>query len=629
MCGLCGFAVHSADAVPDRSRLAAMNATLVHRGPDDEGDLFREGVAMGFRRLSIIDLQGGHQPIWNEDQTIAVVCNGEIYNYRELRAELEGQGHSFQSDSDVEILVHLFEERGPDLVEALVGMFALVICDFRQAGSPRLFLARDRIGIKPLFWASTPEGLFWASEPKAILASGAFDRELRGEALLDYLVQGYCSGPQSAWAGLQRLEAGHSLLWSPGAEPELRRYWDLPLDAQRTSAPDEEILEWIDRAVESRMVADVPLGAFLSGGIDSTAVVHSMAASSAGAVVVCSVGFEEKSHDELTQAGATASRLGLVHHTKVLKPDPTLAIEKLPWHFDEPLADSSTVPTYLVSEMAKEHVTVALSGDGGDEIFGGYRRYVYAVAEDRARRSLGSWGCLAAGKLGALYPKLDRAPRFLRAKSTLENLGRDPARAYYTSLTQLALGEALAVLAPDLRAALQAHDPFDAFYDHYRLPRIDDALFRAQYADFKTFLPEQILCKTDRASMAVSLEVRVPLLDHRLVERFVSLPAAQKIGAGRGKLALRRALATRLPARVLDGAKRGFDTPLRTWLKGPLAPVVEAAIHSLPTDWIDRGVAGARLREHQSGARDHSSLLWSLLVLEHWRQRHEVARIVC
>ncbi|MCB9916185.1 MAG: asparagine synthase (glutamine-hydrolyzing) [Planctomycetes bacterium] len=627
MCGFTGFARDDAGAPPATERLRAMCATLLHRGPDDEGLLERDGVALGFRRLSIIDLAGGHQPLWNEDENIAVVTNGEIYNYRELRAGLQARGHVFRTNSDVEALVHLYEEKGDAFVEDLVGMFAVCLVDFREPARPRVVLARDRVGIKPLYWARGGGALWWASEPKAILAGGAFARELSGTALVDYLVQGFTAGPDSAWRGLQRLEAGHRLSWRPGEAPRVERYWDVPHGHEREPAGAAELCEWIDRVVRDRLVADVPLGAFLSGGIDSTAVVTSMAAASPDPVVACSVGFSERSHDELARARATAERLHLVHHTEVLQPDPSVAVEHLPWFYDEPLADSSTVPTWLVSRMAREHVTVALSGDGGDEIFGGYRRYVYDVAENRVRALLGPLGCAAARGLGRHYPKLDRAPRFLRAKSTLENLGRDPARAYYASLTQLPLAEARAVLAPELRAALAQHDPFDAFEEHYRRPAIDDPLFRAQYADFKTFLPEQILTKTDRASMAVSLEVRVPLLDHRFVERFVTLPRDEKVRGGRGKHALREALRARVPASVLDGEKRGFDTPLRAWLRGPMAGAVEEALHGLPTDWIDRSVTLARLEEHRRGARDHSSLLWSLLVLEHWRRRHEVARI--
>jgi len=624
MCGITGMALHERGQSPRRELLAAMNGTLAHRGPDDEGIVVRGPLAAAFRRLSIIDVGGGHQPIFNEDGDVAVVSNGEIYNFRELRARLCERGHTFRTGSDMETLVHLYEERGDQLVHELVGMFAFCILDWREPSAARVLLARDRIGIKPLYYAETSQGLVWGSEAKAVLQSGQVGRELRAPALLDYLVQGYCSGPETAWSGVRRLLPAHTLSWTPGAPARTRRYWDLPRDGLREPAGREEVLEWLDRAVAEHMVSDVPLGAFLSGGIDSTAVVTSMAAAAHEPVVACSIGFREKSHDELERARATAARLGAVHHTQVLAPDPSPAVETLPWFYDEPMADPSTVPTWMVARMAREHVTVALSGDGGDEVFAGYRRYVFDVAENRARRVLGPVGRRVLAGLGRAYPKLDWAPRFLRARSVLENLGRDPARAYWSSVTQMSRAAALELLAPDLRAALAQHDPFDAFEDHYRRPAIDEPLFRAQYADFHGFLPDQILCKTDRASMAASLEVRVPLLDHRLVERFVNLPTASKVRGRRGKHALREALRGRLPDEVLDGPKMGFDTPLRRWIQRDLAEAVAEALEALPGDWFERATLRRRFDQHRAGARDHSALLWSLLVLEHWRRRHGV-----
>jgi asparagine synthase (glutamine-hydrolysing) len=340
------------------------------------------------------------------------------------------------------------------------------------------------------------------------------------------------------------------------------------------------------------------------------------------------VGFREREFDELDRARETAARLGAVHHAAVLEADPHIALDVLPWFYDEPLADPSTVPTYLVSKMAREHVTVALSGDGGDEVFAGYRRYVFDVAENRARALIGRAGARTAGMIGRHYPKLDWAPRFLRAKSTLANMGMDPARAYWNSVTQASLADVHALLAPDLCDAVRAHDPFDAFAAHYARPRIDDPLYRAQYADVHGFLPDQILAKSDRAAMAVSLEVRPPFLDHRFVERFVNLPQSEKVRGGRGKYAFREALRSRLPASTLDGPKRGFDVPLRAWLRGPLAPIVSDAIESLPETWFSREMLRARLAEHRSGARDHSNMLWSLLVLERWRTRHGVRDVV-
>jgi asparagine synthase (glutamine-hydrolysing) len=341
-------------------------------------------------------------------------------------------------------------------------------------------------------------------------------------------------------------------------------------------------------------------------------------------VVACSIGFREKSHVVLDRARATAQRLGAVHHTRVLDPDPTLALDVLPWFFDEPHADPSTVPTYLVSKVAREHVTVALSGDGGDETFAGYRRYVHDVAENRVRRRVGPTGRALARTAGRVYPRLDWAPRFLRGRTFLSNVGDDPARAYFRSVTVLARGEALELLAPDLADRLSAHDPFDAFERWYSRPQVDDPLYRAQYADFHPYLPDQILAKVDRASMAVSLEARVPLLDHRFVGRFANLPAREKVRGGRGKHALREALRSRLPADVLDGTKRGFDTPLAAWMRGPLRAATEDALSSLPAEWFRRERLRRLLDEHGSGARDHGRVLWALLVLESWRRRHAV-----
>jgi len=627
VCGFCGVASPDPDAAVDLELLGRMAATLEHRGPDDQGVEARAGVGLAFRRLSIIDLAGGHQPLWNETRDIAVTCNGEIYNFRELRADLERRGHRFATGSDAETLVHLYEEEGPEMLSRLVGMFAVCVADLRDPRRPRILLARDRLGIKPLYFAEAGGGLAWASEPKALLAGGQVERRMRGEALVDYLVQGFCGGPEGAYVGLERLGPGELVEWDAERGARRRTWWDLPLEGQREEVEAEEVLEWIDRVVGDRLVADVPLGAFLSGGIDSTAVVTSMSAAAGGPVRACSVGFAERSHDELDLARATAGRLGLEHHTAVLSPDPRAAIEVLPWFFDEPLADSSTVPTWMVSGMAREHVTVALAGDGGDEVFAGYRRQVFDVAEGRLRAALGAPGRSLCRALGAVWPRMAWAPRPLRARSLLENLGREPGRAYYASMTQLGLAEARRALHPDLAAALADHDPYEAFGEAYERPRECDALYRAQYADFKSWLPDRILTKTDRASMAVSLEVRVPLLDHRFVERFAPLATRHKVSGGRGKHALREALRGRVPADVLDGAKRGFDTPLRAWTQGPLAGAIGEAIECLPEDVFDREHLRRRLAGHRSGREDHSQLLWSLLVWEHWRRRHEVVGV--
>ena len=624
MCGLCGVALDDLAARPDPERIRAMARTIELRGPDDEGVWTRGPVGVGFRRLSIIDLAGGHQPIENEDGTIALAINCEIYNFVELRAELERKGHRFRTRSDSEVVLHLYEEHGERCAEHLVGMYAFCLLDLRDPARPKVVLGRDRLGIKPMYYARTRDGLVWGSEPKALLEWGATPRELRPEKLLDYLVLGYTGGDDAAWTGMKRLPPACTLTWEPGGEPHVRRYWDLPTDRLAEPTSDEEVLAWLDRTVGDELAADVPLGAFLSGGIDSTAVVTSMARAQARPVVACSVGFHDKDYDELDLARATAARLRAVHHTEVLEPDPTLATEVLPWIFDEPLADPSTLPTYLVARMARRHVTVALSGDGGDEVFAGYRRYVHDVAENRVRRALGAPGRALAGALGAVYPKADWAPRWLRGKTFLQNVARDPASAYFHSVTQLPYAQALALLAPDVVARVAQHDPAAEFRRWYSKVQVDDPLYRAQYADFHTYLPDQILAKADRAAMGASLEVRPPLLDHRFVERFAPLPAAQKVRGGRGKHALREALRSRVPSEVLDGRKRGFDTPLRRWIAGPLAASVSDAIETLPETWFSRPALRQRLAAHRSGRHDHGRILWSLLVLEHWRRRHGV-----
>ena len=628
MCGLFGVGLNDHGRSPELDRVLRAAASISHRGPDDVGLAQAGPLAVGFRRLSIIDLAGGHQPIENETGDVVIALNGEIYNFRELRRALEGRGHVFRTGSDAEVVLHLYEERGPAVCAELVGMFAFAILDSRERRAPLLVLGRDRLGIKPMYWAETAEGILFGSETKALLEWGGIERRLDPEKLLDYLVQGYVGGERAAWDGVRRLPPASTLCWRPGEDPRIERYWDLPLTGPRPVGAEDalhaEVLDWLDRCVADRLVADVPLGAFLSGGIDSSAVVDSMARTLPDPVVACSVGFHEKSHDELDIARSTAAAVGAVHHTEVLEADPLLAVETLPWFYDEPLADPSTVPTYLVSRMAREHVTVALSGDGGDETFAGYRRYVHDLAENRLRRRLGSPGRAVAAAAGRRYPKLDWAPRVLRARTFLANVGRDPAQAYWHSVTQLSRAEALDLLHPDVAERLVDHDPHFAFRRHYERPDVDDPLYRAQYADFHTYLPDQILAKVDRASMAVSLEVRVPVLDHRFVERFANLPAHLKVRGGRGKHAFREALRGRLDTRVLDGRKRGFDTPLAGWLRGPLAEAVRDAVHGLPEDWFRRDALERLLNEHSAGRRDHGRVLWSLLVLEQWRRRHAV-----
>ncbi len=624
VCGICGIAFNNPTRPVSPEQVAEMANTMRHRGPDDSGVFVAGPVGVGFRRLSIIDLAGGHQPMTNEAGDVVLVMNGEIYNFRELRDDLEHRGHRFNSRSDAEVIVHLYEERGAELVDDLVGMFAFAVVDLRGE-QPSVLLGRDRLGIKPLYYAETEDGLLWGSEPKAILELGETGHRLSSESLLDFLMLGYVGGNESAWEGISRLPPGHVLEWKPGQPACLRRYWDLPTDGLRDPVEPDEILEWLDRVVADRLVADVPLGAFLSGGIDSSAVVTSMARNTD--VIACTVGFEDGGNDETVTAAATARRVNARHHTAVVAADPTLAVEVLPWFFDEPHADSSAVPTYLVSRMAREHVTVALSGDGGDETFAGYRNYVHDLAENRLRYLGGRAGQALFRSAGKVYPRLDWAPRFLRARTFLTNVGDEPAHAYWRSVCQVDRSDALAMLNPELASSLADYDPFREFEEHYRRPAVDDPLYRAQYADFHTWLPNQILAKVDRASMANSLEVRVPILDHRFCGRFANLPAHQKIHRGRGKRLFREAVASRLPTEVVQGQKHGFESPIGDWIRGPLAGTVAEAISTLPELWFDRRHLVRVYSEHCAGRRNHDRLLWSLLVLESWRRRHGVEEL--
>jgi asparagine synthase (glutamine-hydrolysing) len=636
MCGFVSIVLDDPRLLVDAALLRRMAATLEHRGPDDEHVHVQGNVGLAFRRLAIIDPAGGRQPIVNEHGDVVIVTNGEIYNHRDLRAKLE-HAHRFGSRSDVETLLHGYEEYGSSVFERAVGMWAAMVVDLRGP-EPVVVLSRDRLGLKPLYYARIPTGWVIGSEPKALLAHPEVTREVSGTGLLQYFMQGWVTGSQSMWHGLQRLLPGHTAVIRQGVLTA-HRYWDAPIDGLREPASQQELLDWTDRVVRDHLESDVPLGAFLSGGLDSNAVADAMArakaaggreASALGSgLVLCTVAFDDARYDESSQARRSAQRLGAVHHVRTLRPDPRDVDGDVAWLFDEPLADNSTIPTLLVSRMAREHVTVALSGDGGDEVFAGYRRQVFDVAEHKARRWLGRFGCRTAGALGAVWPKADWLPRPLRFQSTLQDLGRDPAAAYYASTTQLSRAQALYLLKDELVDALGAYDPLDAWRVHYDRPQHVDPLYRAQYADLHSFLPDRILVKADRASMGASLEARPPLLDHRYVERFIHLPQSEKVRGGRGKYAFREALRARLEPEILDGKKMGFSIPAADWLRGPLAQRVDEAIASLSRDWIDAARAQQLQRAHARGVQDATAQLWSLLVLDAWRRRHAPAALVC
>ncbi len=571
MCGISGV-VHTDPGRPvDRESFRRMTATLTHNGPDADGYLFGDGVALGHRRLSIIDVGGGDQPIYNEDHTRAVVFNGEIYNFRELRAELTARGHRFRTASDTEVIVHAWEQYGDDCVSRLRGMFALALWD---GPARRLLLARDRLGKKPLYYAHDGERLVFASELKALIADPSMKRTVDPEAVDDYLAFGAVPAPRTIYQGIAQLPPAHYLLWEDG-RIRLAEYWDVRFDVgPERSERDylEEFAALLAEAVRLRMISDVPLGAFLSGGVDSSAVVMAMAGESTRPVLTTSVAFRESGFNEAPYAQQVAQAFHTDHREIVVAPRAAEILPTLVWHLDEPFADSSALPTYYLSRAARERVTVALSGDGGDETFGGYAwRYGLNMLEHRVRRRLPAW--LRHGLLGPLasaWPKADRLPRPLRWKFFLRNLSLSPERAYFHDMSLFTPADKARLLSPEFRTTLGEHDPFAAFARHFERVAGLDHLSRITYVDLKTYLPNDILVKVDRMAMAHSLEVRSPLLDHKVVEFAASVPAGFKFRGTTSKYLVKRYLERSLPASLVHRPKQGFSIPLARWLRSDL-----------------------------------------------------------
>lgn len=636
MCGLTGIFDTRGVRPVSHPVLHRMNETQHHRGPD-EGSLHLEpGLGLGHRRLSIIDVATGQQPLFNEDHSVAIVFNGEIYNYQELIPELQALGHRFRTRSDTEVIVHAWEAWGEACVERLRGMFAFALHDRnRQA----LFLARDRLGVKPLYYALDAQGwLVFGSELKSLLAfddgRGGLPRRIDPMAVEEYFALGYVADPRTIYQGIHKLESAHTLLIQRGrAIPKPRAYWDVrfTLDSRLSHEDAEhELLDRVDESVRLRMISEVSIGAFLSGGVDSSSVVASMARQSQQPVRTCAIGFDDPAFNESDFAAMVADRYRTDHRLEVVGADDHALIDTLASLYDEPFADSSALPTYRVCQMARRHVTVALSGDGGDETFGGYRRYRLHLLEEQARRRLP----LALrqpifGALGALYPKADWAPRGLRAKTTLQAMARSSVQAYAHTMCRLRGAERTALYSPRLRADLAGRTVDEVFQRYAERADTDDGLALVQYLDYKTWLPSDINTKVDRASMAHSLEVREPLMDHKLVEWMATLPSSYKTSLREGKRLFKKAHETRLPADVLYRSKMGFSVPLAGWLRGPLASrlreavfspaMAECGLFNMPT--IERMV-----ELHQSGRRDLSAPLWSLLMFEAFlRRTHSIA----
>jgi asparagine synthase (glutamine-hydrolysing) len=627
MCGLAGIVMaRSGDMVNEKILLAMRDAQL-HRGPDEAGLYLAKGVGLGHRRLSIIDLSHGQQPMVDEAAGLALIYNGELYNFRSIKIELEKQGLAFASHSDTEVLLRAWQHWGEACLARLQGMFAFAVWDMR---ANRIFLARDHIGIKPLYYGFTRAGdLVFASELKGLMAHPEVERKLDPQALEDYLALGYVPDPKCIYKSIFKLPPGHWLNWRAGEPaPTPNQYWDLPFNvdggvtvAQATS----RLRALLDDAVASQMVSDVPLGAFLSGGVDSSAVVASMSRQTRAPVNTCSMGFDDSRFDETAYARQVAQHLHTNHFEERVSSEDYDLLDMLAGIYDEPFADSSALPTWRVCQLARKHVTVALSGDGGDENFAGYRRYRLHAWESalRARLPLALRKPLF-GLLGRIYPKADWAPRPLRAKTTLQALACDDVEAYFHSVTTTSVEMRQQLYSASFKRELQGYSALTVFRDHATRAPTDDPLLLAQYLDLKTWLPGDILTKVDRASMAHSLEVRVPLLDHRLVEWASSLAPKLKLKAGIGKYIFKKALEADLPHDVLYRTKMGFSVPLAAWLRGPLARRTREALlgGAIATcGYFEPAVLDRLLRQHASGRRDHSATLWKLLMLDAFLRR--------
>ncbi len=626
MCGLVGIFDSSGRRPIDRALLARMNDSLRHRGPDDSGLHLAPGIGLGHRRLSIIDLAGGHQPLFNEDGSVAVVYNGEIYNFRELSEDLIGRGHQFRTRCDTEVIVHAWEEWGEACVERFRGMFAFAIWD---AGRETLFLARDRLGIKPLYYAELAGGtILFASELKALLEHPDLPRRIDPLAVEDYFAYGYVPDPKTIYLGVAKLAPGHVVAFRRG-RPSIgpRQYWDVEFGDAGAGEDEvrDELIPRLRETVDIRMIADVPLGAFLSGGVDSSAIVAMMAELASGPVSTCSISFGDPEYDESRFAAEVAERYRTRHRVHQVDSDGFDLVDRLAGFYDEPFADSSALPTYHVCALARRDVTVALSGDGGDEVFAGYRRYRWHHYEQRVRKRVPSaMRAPLFGALGALYPKLDWAPKPLRAKSTFQALARNPVEGYFDSVSILNDGLRQRLYSAGMSRDLQGYHAVELLRRHMEAAPAGDDLARVQYADLKTYLPGDILTKVDRASMANSLEVRVPILDHHFVEWAAGLRPGLKLRGRESKYVFKKALEPYVPASVLNRPKMGFAVPLASWFRGPLRERMGAAVTSgalAETGMFDLAFLGKLVEQHRSGLRDHSAPLWALLMFEAFLRR--------
>jgi len=627
MCGIAGILYRDPDRPVDPAVLRAMADAIAHRGPDAEGYFHAPGIGLAHRRLSIIDVAGGDQPMANEDGSIQVVFNGEIYNFQQLRDQLQAKGHRFKTRSDTEVLVHLYEEDGVQLVDRLRGMFAFALWDHPRR---QLTLARDRIGLKPLYVYRDGEKTLFGSELKAILAHAEVDRTVDPAAIEEYLTYGMIPGSRAIFRRAEKLPPAHVLtLRADDSDCRPRRYWQFRIDTDPRLTVDgwkEALDEKIVETVRAHQIADVPVGAFLSGGLDSSAMVAVQSALSEQPVQTFSIGFRESRFSELPYARQVAAEFGTDHTEQILAAEAAGVLDELVRYYDEPFADSSAIPTLWVSRLARRSVKVVLSGDGGDEAFGGYTRYAHDLAEARwrrriprpLRRSVLAW-------LARAWPKADWLPRVLRAKTLLTNLSLDPAEAYANTLAWCRQPARRRLLSGDLRAQLDDHLPERLAAEHYRGAAAGDPLGAMLTTDIQTVLPDDFLVKVDRASMSCGLEVRPPLVDHELLELAARIPSRFKVRNGQTKWIFKELYRDRLPAGLAHRRKQGFEIPIDAWLRGPLREQFESTVLSAGSrvnEFLDRSAVARLYRAHQTRVGRHGHVLWSLLVLARWAEEY-------
>ena len=626
MCGIVGWFDLKGHRAADRGLLRAMSDAIRHRGPDGDGHHFEPGLGFGHRRLAVIDLVTGDQPMFSADKTICLIFNGEIFNFQALRRELEQRGHIFVTHSDTEVIVEAWREWGEDCVGHLTGQFAFALWDQRRE---TLFLARDRLGEKPLYYSTlTDQTLIFASELKALRIHPDLDRSIDHCAIEEFFALGYIAEPRTVYSNVRQLPAGMTLTVRRGEKARIRAYWDpspSTIDDSELDNLEDALIDRLGKIVKSQLVADVPVGAFLSGGVDSSGTMALMARAAQDPITAFTIGFNDPAFDETAYAAAVAKHYNSNHVIARMQGDELDLVESLPAIFDEPFGDSSALPSYRLMQLARKSVTVALSGDGGDELFAGYRRYGFHAHEERFRQ----WLPAAIrkplfGALANIYPQLDNAPRFLRARHTFRELSSDSVTGYFWNLSVVGDQMRKALFSPTLTRSLAGYHAVDVVSRHVKTAPTDDPVTRAQYVDLKSWLPSDILVKVDRTAMANSLEVRVPMLDHTFVDWALGLPAAVNRRGSEGKLLLKRAFARLVPPNVLHRPKQGFSVPLARWFRGSMGQHLDQKLASknglASSPYLNPETIRRLSTDHQSGRADNSRALWLIWMFEEFME---------